>query len=894
MRFPSESNIPVFLFTMLLQNVVIITISSTPSSSLSFMSIENYAKTFMHSHYDLTNYIKADNNNSKSEVELEVKSKIASEIDHNHRRMNDQVVELREGRLEDDSIGSSIKTCDVQFMSCLKSDTCRECFSDMNDNDIEWSMVAKGTKCQDVLETVSKTTPSCLQLQMGTPESDVFCQTFDSCVIWSDEEDNEKNDMGESDDDEKGESKNESIDCNTLISCEFEGFKPSYIGDGICHDFIGGCYNSNICNYDGGDCCEDTCQDRESALVGCGSEGFKCIDPKSANCTSTQCRNDEDNENDDKDDGDKPSKPKDANCANDEIPYRLYQYDSFGDGWDLTEMMILDSKENVIYDGGLEDGSEGLEYLCLQNAPECYNVQLFGGYWGNEVSWEIKPMKNGAPGLASGGSPMDCNFAIGDTCDSTCDGKPNIDPEEDEKYKSYHMMANCIEEKCVIQLSTCETDMLCRVCLDDISPGGYCLANEFYNALIFCTECSCVEDMGKEEKKLYCEEKSRLPDEHQDIDLDDDYYSNYADVQSCGFSDYTAGTSAVVKYSECSGMDTVSALITNFDNDNFGALDAFETCATEFMDSRFHKSALDCMRILQKAVDYPQFDKKKENVPVDAIKSLASDLLNNGKNFCDCSAESSELAPPCLDFLNFKTLLYESLDACRALDEIDCHAWGEFYTPCQSNLLDKFQTVDLRNSDQCDYIHEGCGNVGPFPSFRRLDCEGEGVSHEAWDFYLDFERLCFKDAPPPQPTPIEPKPAPEPIYPKQTPSVYTLEPTTSKRLSPSKSNTNDKGKDDEKKPKKYIPPEQRNKEGGFFVGIFKFLFFCGIVYGAYYLYKQKFGTFDYAQFRRSRNFTADDSGMYDSLTMRTGETSFQPPSLPPGPSAYEMNSHNVA
>ena len=46
--------------------------------------------------------------------------------------------------------------------------------------------------------------------------------------------------------------------------------------------------------------------------------------------------------------------------------------------------------------------------------------------------------------------------------------------------------------------------------------------------------------------------------------------------------------------------------------------------------------------------------------------------------------------------------------------------------------------------------------------------------------------------------------------------------------------------------------------------------------------------YDYVRSRRTRNFFDgdDESGMYERLSMSNDATSFEPPSLPPPPSAY--------
>lgn len=49
--------------------------------------------------------------------------------------------------------------------------------------------------------------------------------------------------------------------------------RPEYIGDGYCDRDPS--YNNEACAWDGGDCCDDTCQDAQYA---CGSNGYQCLD----------------------------------------------------------------------------------------------------------------------------------------------------------------------------------------------------------------------------------------------------------------------------------------------------------------------------------------------------------------------------------------------------------------------------------------------------------------------------------------------------------------------------------------------------------------------------------------------------------------------------------------
>jgi hypothetical protein len=78
------------------------------------------------------------------------------------------------------------------------------------------------------------------------------------------------------------------------------------------------------------------------------------------------------------------------------------------------------------------------------------------------------------------------------------------------------------------------------------------------------------------------------------------------------------------------------AMVTDFDNDNFGSLDLFEECAHIYGDTPLHggKSALDCMKILYNLIDddqtptddsnkqtyKPQKNAKGENLPENISK----------------------------------------------------------------------------------------------------------------------------------------------------------------------------------------------------------------------------------------------------------------------------------
>jgi hypothetical protein len=175
-----------------------------------------------------------------------------------------------------------------------------------------------------------------------------------------------------------------------------------------------------------------------------------------------------------------------------------------------------------------------------------------------------------------------------------------------------------------------------------------------------------------------------------------------AKPQACTPKEIMAGTKSVMSYSECANVDEIGAMITDFDQNNFGQLDAFETCAHSFTDEDNHggHTALGCMQILYNAMTNPTV-KDNSDAPKEAISALAKDLYQNAEVFCGCSKDASEQCPLCPSFKSFKTLLFESLDACQALDEIDCDAWSEFWKPCKENLESEFSKSDFKSKEQC-------------------------------------------------------------------------------------------------------------------------------------------------------------------------------------------------
>jgi hypothetical protein len=568
-------------------------------------------------------------------------------------------------------------------------------------------------------------------------------------------------------------------------------------------------------------------------------------------------------------------------------------YDSFGDGWDETSLTISDvnSINTALFSGSLKEGSQGTEYICLSKTPSCYQVVAKGGTWGKEVSWEIKPVTEGSFSVASGGSPMSCGFPVaGNACANTCTGRTDIDPSLDPEYRDFKNMSVCIHDKCPIQIGACEATEVCQDCFND-TPADYCYADEEFNSLLDCAICKCTDATSAG----FCTQK-QSPGLPVDPGHDDDDY-----VQTpCSPGETVQGGSAVLAFGQCTDFTQASMMVTNFDQNNFGMLDSFEACSHSWRNRPNHdgRTALGCLQILVNAKDGAIDDTTSPDAPFEAISALAEQLYSNPQNFCDCASKASKDCPLCPSFMNFKTLLYESLDACMSLDEIDCGAWVEFYPQCKDNIMREKGSVDFGRTDQCDFMKSGCGGAGPFPVFRRLDC-GEEVSADAWKFYMDYSNACLAadDNVNPGPTPTPPSPTPPTPYVPPEDRV-----TPAPAMSPSQP-----AAPSEKK--KYIPPEDRGKKGSNSSSessssdqktksnFWRNLFVLGLLGGGAYYYHKTWG-FDFSFLQRYRRFrpvpsfeTGGGGEMYSGLTMESS-TSFAPPSLPPPPSAMMGGADN--
>jgi hypothetical protein len=389
------------------------------------------------------------------------------------------------------------------------------------------------------------------------------------CVVWTDQiGDDDRSSSNHNYDEPDGYP----LDCDKLTECKWDGMRVGYLGNAICN--VEECYNSAICNYDGGDCCYDTCN-ATSSLVECGHDGYFCVDPASTDCDSAltkRCASKRSGSN---------STNKKPECSATDSLWAVKMYDSWGDGWDGTSMKITRTTGSAleVFAGKLDSGAQGTEYVCLSKSPTCYRVEVKGGMWGREVSWEVKPMAEGAPALAGGGSPMDCNFAVGgaDSCGTTCTGKPNVDPSKDPDYKQFKDMFNCIESKCLIQANACSQDSVCKKCFQD-DPQDYCFGNDVFNALVDCSICKCSQGQTSD----FCSNKGK-----EFVPASGGSGSASGTKRACSPAETVSGGSSVIAFSKCIDFEQVTMLIPDYDTNNFGPLDKFEACVRDEVTDMF-------------------------------------------------------------------------------------------------------------------------------------------------------------------------------------------------------------------------------------------------------------------------------------------------------------------
>lgn len=199
---------------------------------------------------------------------------------------------------------------------------------------------------------------------------------------------------------------------------------------------------------------------------------------------------------------------------------------------------------------------------------------------------------------------------------------------------------------------------------------------------------------------------------------------------------------------------------------------------------------------------------------------------------------------------------------------------------------------------------DNCGGVGPFPAFRRLDC-AEQLRQDSWDFYKAFRNNCLKgdDGIAPTGPPVSQSPvAPTPTSPITKPTFApvsespmgqpTLKPYIPPDASPSRPYTPEPSSDPVTNPTPYVPSDQKSPAAGekkkshFFRNFF---FICLLGAGGYYVYKRRFDSFNFVQYRRrggaGPGYNMMYSGESEMFSNLNSSTTFEPPSLPPTPTA---------
>ena len=147
---------------------------------------------------------------------------------------------------------------------------------------------------------------------------------------------------------------------------------------------------------------------------------------------------------------------------------------------------------------------------------------------------------------------------------------------------------------------------------------------------------------------------------------------------NCSMEQTGSGAMALVDFSQCSKIDGFSSMFNDWDENNFGALDTFESCAHSYTNDANHggHKAEDCMQILADATVSE----------TDITQDIAFRLYHDPDGFCTCSQNAGHDTPNCNSFMRLNVLIRETLDACNALDEIDCPAWADFSSVCENNM----------------------------------------------------------------------------------------------------------------------------------------------------------------------------------------------------------------
>lgn len=101
--------------------------------------------------------------------------------------------------------------------------------------------------------------------------------------------------------------------------------------------------------------------------------------------------------------------------------YTFEFFDSFGDGWNGSQVTITDPSSNIIYSGTLVNGAYSLEVFsvggadCGNSSGNCpYDLFVGGGTWDTEISWTL--VDDGGNPVANGFAPESVNLCLPDGC----------------------------------------------------------------------------------------------------------------------------------------------------------------------------------------------------------------------------------------------------------------------------------------------------------------------------------------------------------------------------------------------------------------------------------------------------------------------------------------------
>ena len=190
-----------------------------------------------------------------------------------------------------------------------------------------------------------------------------------------------------------------------------------------------------------------------------------------------------------------------------------------------------------------------------------------------------------------------------------------------------------------------------------------------------------------------------------------------------------------------------------------------------------------------------------------------------------------------------------------------------------------------------DFVKNNCGGAGAFPAFRKLDCEKE-ISKTPWDFYIFYQNNCLRGSDGTPPTPVDP---PSPSTLPTSNAGLTSSPTIPSGGSIQPFTPSDTAKpyvpsdDDSSASSKPYPSGGSGSEKTGSSHFWRNIIIIGILgCGAYMYFKRSNDSFAFVRYRPApRNFGSESEMMMNggpSISL-ADSGNFEPPSLPPPPSA---------